>query len=91
MLGFDGPIAAPTAQNKPHHWGGMKLRVRCYTSGTPLDYYIAWHVGGCPICYEAALCELLETKANERRPKRCTLCDPWAVDELLGINRLSRA
>jgi len=63
----------------------MKLRVRCYTKSAPLDYYIAWHVGACPTCGEAALCEVLEPEANERLPKRCTLCDPLAVDHMLGI------
>src|ERR1700680_38360 len=57
MLGFDGPIAAPS-ETKLRHWGGMKLRVKCYKSGTPLDYHIAWHVGACPTCGEAALCEV---------------------------------
>jgi hypothetical protein len=81
MLGFDGPIA----KIKSRHWGGMKLRVSCYTWGTPLDYHIAWYAGICPACGEAALCEVLEPEANERRPKRCKLCDPLAVDHLLGI------
>lgn len=84
MLGFDGVLDP----QKARHWGGMKLRVKCHRSthrSKLLDYHIAWRVDGCPTCCEAALCEVLEPEANERRPQRCTLCDPWAVDRLLGL------
>lgn len=80
MQGFDGELDP----KKARHWGGMKLLVECYR-GRHLDYYIAWLADGCPTCIEAALCEILEPKGNERRPQRCGLCDPMAVDHLLGI------
>jgi hypothetical protein len=82
MLGFDDEPAGRGISHR--HWGGRKLLVHCYRS-TPLDYYVAWRVGGCGTCIEAALIEVLSPTGNERKPQRCRFCDPVEVDRLLGI------